>query len=105
MKMNWLCQVWGQGEHMCNNEKSLNTSLYPFCLNSKTIEMNSKPFGNLNHHMHLQHLAPCQVWKSNDKAKLHDVYKNWSWAITKIHILTHGTIARKFYVTWHDTNM
>src|SRR3954467_3053626 len=82
--MKWLCQVWGQGEHMWNNEKCPNTSISPFCLNSKAIQMNPKPFGILNHHMNLQHLAPCQVWKSNDKAKLHDVNKNCSWAVTTL---------------------
>src|SRR4051812_3149287 len=79
-----LCQVWGQGEHMCNNEKSPNTSLSPFCLNSKAIQMNPKPFGNLSPHMNLQHLAPCQVWKTNDKEKLHDDYKNYSWVVTTL---------------------
>src|ERR1043165_8616204 len=82
MKMNWVCQVWDQGEHMCNINNSPNTSLSPFCLNSKAIQMNPKSFGILNHHMNLQHLAPCQVWKSIDKGKLHDDYKNCYWAIT-----------------------
>src|SRR3954467_2844396 len=66
---------------MCNKDNSPNTSLPPFCLNSTEIQMNSKPFGILNHHMNLQHLAPCQVWKSYDKEKLHDDYKNCSWAV------------------------
>ena len=30
MEMKWLCQVWGEGEHMSNNEKSPITSLSRF---------------------------------------------------------------------------
>ena len=81
---NWLCPVWGQGETKCNMNNSPNTSLSTFCLNSNSNQMNPKPLGNLNHHMNLQHLTPCQVWKSNDKAKLHDDYKNCSWAVTAL---------------------
>src|SRR3954471_16188268 len=101
----WLCQVWGQGEHMCNIDNSPNTSLSPFCLNSNSIQMNPKPFGNLNHHMNLQHLAPCQVWKSNDKEKLHDDYKNCSWAVTlQVRVLPFQRRVHQIFdmATWRD---
>src|SRR4051812_35159704 len=73
MEMNWLCQVWGQGEHNCKWEKSPNIFLEPTCLNLKAIQMGSNPNAKLNHHMNPYEVAPCEVTRSSDKVKLHDV--------------------------------
>src|ERR1041385_5315854 len=68
---NWLCQVWGQGEHACNNEKSSNTLLEPFWMQTQTNQMGSNPNAYLNHHMKYETLASCQVTKSSDKLQYH----------------------------------
>src|SRR3954466_3756666 len=81
---------------MCNKDNSPNTSLPPFCLNSIEIQMNSKLLGILNHHMNLQHLAPCQVWKSYDKEKLHDDYKNFFSVVTLVS-LARPTLGRALF--------
>ena len=87
MQKKWLCQVWGLGEHNCKWNNSSNSSLEPFYLNSNSNQMDSKPFGNLNHHMELQNLAPCQVTRSSDKVQFHDDFTNCSWAVTVIYLV------------------
>src|ERR1041385_4521082 len=67
----WLCQAWGQGEHACNIEKSSNTLLEPFWMQTQTNQMCSNPNATLNHHMKCQTLASCQVIKSSDKVQYH----------------------------------
>ena len=42
-------------------------------MNLKAIQMGSNPKAKLNHHMKSYDLAPCEVTRSSDKVKLHDV--------------------------------
>src|SRR4051812_17263555 len=72
--MKWLCQVWGQGEHACINEKSPHTLLEPLWKQTQPNQMGSNPNANLNHHMKLQSLASCQVTKSTDLVESHGVF-------------------------------
>src|SRR3954470_8698147 len=71
--MKWLCQVWGQGEHACNNENTSNTFLEPLWKQAQPNQMGSNPNATLNHHMKLQSLAYCKVTKSTDKVQSHGV--------------------------------
>src|SRR4051812_2352037 len=71
--MQRLGQVWGLGELKCKCNKSPNKSLEPTLEQLKPNQMGSNPNANLNHHMKCHDKSPCEVTRSTDKVKLHDV--------------------------------
>src|SRR3954471_11549876 len=74
MQMQRLGQVWGLGELKCKCNKSPNMSLDPTLEQLKPYQMGSNPNANLNHHMKCHDQAPCEITRSTDKARLHDIF-------------------------------